>query len=52
MGLKAIYTDHSLFEFGDLASIHLNKLLKTILSDIDHCIAVSYTSKENLSLRG
>ena len=51
MGLKTIYTDHSLFGFADAACIHLNKMLKIFLSDIDHAISVSHTSRENLSLR-
>ena len=51
MGLNTIYTDHSLFGFSDAACIHLNKVIKLILSDIDHAIAVSHTCKENLVLR-
>lgn len=51
MGLKGIYTDHSLFGFGDAASINLNKLMKVILSDTDAAICVSHTCKENLALR-
>ena len=51
MGLKTIYTDHSLFGFNDAACIHLNKILSFTISDIDHAISVSHTSKENLSLR-
>ncbi|RHY38750.1 hypothetical protein DYB30_009848 [Aphanomyces astaci] len=51
MGYKAIYTDHSLFGFADAASIHLNKVMKFTLSDIDHAICVSHTCKENLVLR-
>lgn len=51
MGYRVCYTDHSLFGFADVASIHINKLLETTLSDIDHCIAVSNTCRENLVLR-
>ena len=51
MGLKVIYTDHSLFGFGDAASINLNKEMKVIMSDSDAAICVSYTCKENLALR-
>lgn len=51
MGLSTIYTDHSLFGFADAACIHLNKVIKLILSDLDHAIAVSHTCKENLVLR-
>ncbi len=51
IGYKTIYTDHSLFGFNDAACIHINKILKFFLSDIDHAISVSHTSKENLTLR-
>eukprot|EP00918_Siedleckia_nematoides_P069993 GHVU01152556.1.p1 GENE.GHVU01152556.1~~GHVU01152556.1.p1 ORF type:complete len:482 (-),score=72.17 GHVU01152556.1:208-1653(-) len=51
MGLKIIYTDHSLFGFDDAACIHVNKVLKVFLSDVDHSICVSHTNKENLVLR-
>eukprot|EP00744_Colponema_vietnamica_P001682 GILI01002761.1.p1 GENE.GILI01002761.1~~GILI01002761.1.p1 ORF type:complete len:502 (+),score=105.46 GILI01002761.1:128-1507(+) len=51
MGYKVIYTDHSLFGFADAACIHINKVLKWALSEIDHAICVSHTSKENLVLR-
>lgn len=61
MGLKAVFTDHSLyntiykfcrFGFEDTGSILTNKLLKFTLSDVDHVICVSHTSKENTVLRG
>ena len=51
MGMKACLTDHSLFGFADVASIHINKILQITLSDIDHVICVSNTCRENLSLR-
>ena len=51
MGLKAVFTDHSLFGFADGSSILTNKFLEIILTDIDHVICVSYTSKENTVLR-
>jgi len=51
MGYKSVFTDHSLFGFADAASIHVNKLLKCFLSDVDACISVSHTSRENLTLR-
>jgi phosphatidylinositol glycan class A protein len=43
MGLRAVLTDHSLFGFADAGSILTNKLLKFILSDVDHAICVSHT---------
>lgn len=51
MGYKTVYTDHSLFGFDDMACINLNKMVKFNLSDVDHAISVSHTSRENLSLR-
>ncbi|KAF1739428.1 Phosphatidylinositol N-acetylglucosaminyltransferase gpi3 subunit [Beauveria bassiana] len=36
MGLRTVFTDHSLFGFADAASILTNKLLKFFLSDVDH----------------
>lgn len=51
MGYKVVYTDHSLFGFSDAACIHINKVLKMFLTDIDHAICVSHTNKENLVLR-
>jgi phosphatidylinositol N-acetylglucosaminyltransferase subunit A len=51
MGLRTVFTDHSLFGFADAGSILTNKLLKFTLSDVDHVICVSHTSKENTVLR-
>jgi len=44
MGLRTVFTDHSLFGFADAGSIFSNKLLKFTLSDVDHVICVSNTS--------
>ena len=43
MGLKTVFTDHSLFGFADGGSILANKMLKFTLSDVDHVICVSHT---------
>lgn len=51
MGLKTVFTDHSLFGFADVASIIGNKLLKFTLTDVNHVICVSHTCKENTVLR-
>uniref|UniRef100_A0A336LLD4 CSON010697 protein n=1 Tax=Culicoides sonorensis TaxID=179676 RepID=A0A336LLD4_CULSO len=51
MGLKAVFTDHSLFGFADLSAIVTNKLLEILLSNSNHCICVSHTGKENTVLR-
>jgi phosphatidylinositol glycan class A protein len=49
MGMKACFTDHSLFGFADASSILMNKMLKFTLSDIDHVICVSHTRCETAS---
>ncbi|KAI0517408.1 glycosyltransferase family 4 protein [Xylaria bambusicola] len=51
MGLRTVFTDHSLVGFADAGSILTNKLLKFTLSDVDHTICVSHTGKENTVLR-
>lgn len=51
MGLKTVFTDHSLFGFATVSSIIGNKLLKFALSDVGHVICVSHTCKENTVLR-
>ncbi|UZJ56844.1 hypothetical protein CBS101457_006164 [Exobasidium rhododendri] len=51
MGIKTVFTDHSLFGFNDTASILTNKLLLFFLSDVDNVICVSHTAKENTVLR-
>ncbi|VVT53725.1 uncharacterized protein SAPINGB_P003718 [Magnusiomyces paraingens] len=51
MGLRTVFTDHSLFGFADAGSILGNKLLKFTLSDVGHVICVSHTCKENTVLR-
>jgi phosphatidylinositol glycan class A protein len=43
MGIRTVFTDHSLFGFADAGSILTNKLLKFALSDVDHVICVSHT---------
>ena len=49
--LASVYTDHSLFGFDDIASLHLNKVLKVILSTVDALVCVSHACRENLILR-
>jgi hypothetical protein len=43
MGLRACFTEHSLYGFADVSAIVVNKVLKYTLSDIDHVICVSHT---------
>jgi len=51
MGIKTVFTDHSLFGFADASSIITNRVLKISLSTVNHAICVSHTSKENTVLR-
>ncbi|KAL5251172.1 hypothetical protein ACHWQZ_G016771 [Mnemiopsis leidyi] len=51
MGLRTVFTDHSLFGFNDFGAIMTNKMLEFALGDIDGVICVSHTSKENTVLR-
>ncbi|XP_046860104.1 phosphatidylinositol N-acetylglucosaminyltransferase subunit A-like [Xenia sp. Carnegie-2017] len=51
LGIKSVFTDHSLFGFADASSIITNKFLEFSLANIDHIICVSNTSKENTVLR-
>ena len=52
LGLASIYTDHSLFGVDDdVASVVLNRVLKTTLSTVGAVICVSHTCRENLILR-
>ena len=51
MNLASVFTDHSLFGFDDIASLHLNMVLEVILATVDSCICVSHACKENLVIR-
>ncbi|XP_014272828.1 phosphatidylinositol N-acetylglucosaminyltransferase subunit A [Halyomorpha halys] len=51
MGLKTVFTDHSLFGFADTSAIITNKFLEISLANIDHCVCVSHIGKENTVLR-
>lgn len=51
MGLKTVFTDHSLFGFADTSAIVTNKFLELSLADCHHCICVSHIGKENTVLR-
>lgn len=43
MGVKAVFTDHSLFGLGNMAEIWGNKMLKGCLSDVEAVTCVSHT---------
>lgn len=51
MGLKSVYTDHSLFGFDDIAGVVLNRVLQTTLCTVNAAIAVSHACMDNLILR-
>ncbi|EJD05458.1 glycosyltransferase family 4 protein [Fomitiporia mediterranea MF3/22] len=51
LGVRTVFTDHSLFGFADAASILTNKLLEATLANVDGVICVSHTGRENTVLR-
>ena len=51
MGIPSVYTDHSLFQFDDLAGVVLNRVLQTTLSTLNAAICVSNACRDNLILR-
>ena len=51
LGLRSVFTDHSLFGFADASAIITNTFLKYTLTNTDHCLCVSHTGKENTVLR-
>jgi phosphatidylinositol glycan class A protein len=46
LGVRTVFTDHSLFGFADAASILTNKLLEGMLRNVDAAICVSYIGYE------
>jgi phosphatidylinositol glycan class A protein len=51
LGVKTVITEHTLFPFGTLETVHLNKLCKWYLKDVDAAIGVSHACKDNFVLR-
>ncbi|KZT24146.1 glycosyltransferase family 4 protein [Neolentinus lepideus HHB14362 ss-1] len=51
LGVRTVFTDHSLFGFDDAASILTNKLVEATLRNVDAVICVSHTGRENTVLR-
>ena len=43
MGIRTVFTDHSLFGFDDAPGILTNKLLEATLANVDAVICVSHT---------
>lgn len=52
LGLRVIFTDHSLSALSAPEQIVLNKMLQLTLIDCDQTICVSHTAKQNIVLRG
>ena len=50
-GIKTVFTEHSLFGYGDVTGIHLNKIIKWSFRDLDAAICVSQACKDNFVLR-
>lgn len=50
MGVKTVFTDHSLFGFGDAVGILTNKLLAGALRNVDAAICVSNTGYVEVSV--
>ncbi|EDO16537.1 hypothetical protein Kpol_1064p18 [Vanderwaltozyma polyspora DSM 70294] len=51
LGLRTVFTDHSLYGFGNITSIWVNKLLTFTLTNTDRVICVSNTCKDNMIMR-
>lgn len=51
LGVKTVMTEHTLFPFGSLETLHLNKICKWYLKDVDAAIGVSHACKDNFVLR-
>jgi hypothetical protein len=50
MGIRTVFTDHSLFGFDDAASILTNKLMVGTLKNVDAVICVSHTGYVSLQI--
>lgn len=42
-GVRTVFTDHSLFGFGDATGILTNKLLRGALRNVEGVVCVSHT---------
>ena len=51
LGINTVLTDHSLFGFGYLDEVSLNKVLRVFFVNVDQTISVSNIARENLILR-
>ena len=51
LGIRTVFTDHSLFSFDEMAVISINKVMKWVLANVDAAICVSHANRDNLTLR-
>lgn len=51
LGIRTVFTDHSLFGFSDVSAIVTNKILRFNLANVSHVICVSHTGRENTMIR-
>lgn len=51
LGLKTVFTEHSLFTYQTRDDININKLIKWSFRDLDAAICVSNACKDNFVLR-
>jgi phosphatidylinositol glycan class A protein len=51
MGLHTVYTEHSLYGFGYIHEVNINKVIRSIFCDLDECITVSNILRDNIVLR-
>jgi len=52
LGLPSVFTDHSLFQFDDVAGVVLNRVLEVTLgATLNAAICVSHACRDNLILR-
>ncbi|KAL1408126.1 Phosphatidylinositol N-acetylglucosaminyltransferase GPI3 subunit [Vanrija albida] len=51
LGIRSVFTDHSLFGFADATGVLTNKLLAGALRNADAVVCVSNTGRENTALR-
>ena len=51
LGLRTVYTDHSLYGFADVVALSLARYLSLALACADAALAVSHVGRANLALR-
>lgn len=51
LGLNTIFTEHSLYGFGQLHEISINKVVRVFFVNVDEIIGVSHIASDNVILR-